>query len=973
MTKRAGDGIIRAIRSAVATEPTDRELLTRFVGGDEKAFAKLVNRHSGMVLGVCRRVLRNVQDAEDAGQATFVVLARKAESGRWQESIANWLYTTARRIASKANRTASRRRQRESLTVPLTTASPLDQMTGREAFSTLDEELDRLPAIYREPLVLCYLEGLTRDAAATRLGVPPATLKSQLDRGRKKLGDALLKRGVEFGAALLAVAATSTAGASSPKLLVSILAAVGGSPSPAVAALAQGIIVNGISTKVVLGLATLVAMLGVGSVWSQIGEVAAPTKPGDAKPVVVNAQKPAARHAVTPAPEKVMILVLDADGKPVSGATIRRLSRSQSGSYAEKVLGKTDTEGRFEAELIPISSFTAVADRIGIAWGGSASRGRELTLKMTKPYPIKGRLTDLQGKPIAGAKVRIESVAAADNDNLTAAYNAYRANPEWLGNAFSRRLDGSVTGAPAGVTTDKDGRFALNTVGRNHVVHLRFQAEGIEAARVTVFADPEFAKRMKPPTDAEKKMNNFGRTFKPAVYGPEFTHPARPEDVITGTVTDATSGKPVAGVKVAGTKSDPERQAGSPWHDKVETVTDATGKFRLGGLAGATKRFLHVMGGDAAPYLDRIVEVTDTSGYKPAVADVKLQSAVVVEGQLVNKATGKPVKGEAFWMPLNGNLTEEEKMLAGGKLYFEHSNGTRPTGTHAETGADGRFTLRIPRGPGLILARSDQSDSTAVFTPTLVKEGDRRYLLKKEKDSRGIKVGPQDRDDEDYFDTFGMMWPLRWENGYAIINPDAKAKSVAVKIEFDPGSTVTLKVTDPDGKPLEGVTLVGHGLYGQRMPTFPTAAISVGGLNAKGKPVQLYLLHKGRKLCSEVKVKGDEKGPIVVKMRPCGTVTGRVVDHTGKPVRDAQVTFQMTEYKANDLLQQKLFRDSHTTTTDADGKFTFERMFPDVEFDVFVSLPGFRSVAAGSKRTTLKPGETKDVGAFEFRDPKKVE
>ncbi len=374
MAKRAGDGIICAIRSAVAAEPTDRELLARFVGGDEKAFAKLVNRHNGMVLGVCRRVLRNVQDAEDAGQATFVVLARKAESGRWQESIANWLYTTARRIASKANRTATRRRQRESLTVPSTTASPLDQMTGREAFSTLDEELDRLPAIYREPLVLCYLEGLTRDAAAVRLGVPPATLKSQLDRGRKKLGDALLKRGVEFGAALLAVAATSTAGASSPKLLVSILAAVGGSPSPAVAALAQGVIVNGISTKVVLGLATLVAMLGVGSVWSQIGEVAAPTKKGEAKPVVVHAEKPATRHVVPPAPEKVMILVLDADGKPLAGATIRRVIRGRTGSYAEKVLGKTDAEGRFEAEVMPSSSFTAIADGIGVAWGGSASR-----------------------------------------------------------------------------------------------------------------------------------------------------------------------------------------------------------------------------------------------------------------------------------------------------------------------------------------------------------------------------------------------------------------------------------------------------------------------------------------------------------------------------------------------------------------------------------------------------------------------
>jgi RNA polymerase sigma factor (sigma-70 family) len=970
MAKGAGDGIIRAIRSVVAVEPTDRELLERFVGGDEKAFATLVKRHSGMVLGVCRRVLRNVQDAEDAGQATFVVLARKAEGGRWQESITNWLYTTARRIASKANRTAARRRQRESLAVPSTTASPLDQMTGREAFSTLDEELDRLPAIYRGPLVLCYLEGLTRDAAASRLGIPPATLKSQLDRGRKKLGDALLKRGVEFGAALLAVAATSTAGASSPKLLVSILAAVGGSPSPAVAALAQGVIVNGISTKVVLGIATLVALLGVGSVWSQIGEVAAPTKTGDAKPVIVHAEKPVAKHAVTPVPEKGMILVLDAGGKPVAGATIRRLSRSRSGSYAETVLGKTDAEGRFEVEVTPLRSFTAVAEGIGVAWGGFDSRDRELTLRMAEPYPINGRLTDLQGKPIAGAKVRIDSVAAADNDNLTAAYNAYRANPEWLGNAFSRWLDGSVTGAPAGVTTDKDGRFTLKTVGRNHVVHLRFQADGVESARVTVFADPEFAKRMKPPTDAEKKMNNFGRPFKPAVYGPEFTHPARPDHMITGTVTDATSGMPVAGVKVAGTTSNLERSfSGSPWHDKVETVTDADGKFRLGGLVRAKKRFLHVMGGDAAPYLDRIVEVTDTEGYKPAVADVKLQLAVLVEGQLVNKATGKPVRGEAFWMPLDDNLTEEEK-LAGGKLYFEHSNGTRPSGTHADTGANGRFTLRIPRGPGVVLARAGKSDPTAVFTPTLVKDGDRKYLRKKETDPTARKVGPRDRDEES-FNTLGMSWPIRWENGYAVINPASKAKKAEVKIEFDPGAT--LNVTDPDGKPLGGVTLVGHGPYGERVPTFPAAKIPVGGLNSKGRPVQLYLLHKGQKLCAELKVKGDEKDPITVKLQQCSTVKGRVVDHTGKAVRDAQVTFQMTEYQANDLLKQKLFRDSHTTTTDADGKFTFERMFPDVEFDLFVSLPGFRSGAAGSKRTTLKPGETKDMGVFEFRDPKKMD
>jgi Sigma-70 region 2 len=117
-----GGAVLRAVRTVVPDEATDRELLTRFTDGDETAFAVLVNRHGGMVLGVCRRVLPTVQDAEDACQATFLVLARKARDKAWQPSIANWLYTTARRIASKANRAASRRARRESR--PVSRRSP---------------------------------------------------------------------------------------------------------------------------------------------------------------------------------------------------------------------------------------------------------------------------------------------------------------------------------------------------------------------------------------------------------------------------------------------------------------------------------------------------------------------------------------------------------------------------------------------------------------------------------------------------------------------------------------------------------------------------------------------------------------------------------------------------------------------------------------------------------------------------------
>jgi 5-hydroxyisourate hydrolase-like protein (transthyretin family) len=465
-------------------------------------------------------------------------------------------------------------------------------------------------------------------------------------------------------------------------------------------------------------------------------------------------------------------------------------------------------------------------------------------------------------------------------------------------------------------------------------------------------------------------MPSMGDDFRVATYGPEFTHAIRPDHVIAGTVMDAVTGKPIPGVTVAGTTSDLEgRFSSSAWHDKVESVTNADGRFRLRGLGKKKKRFLHFKGSDSAPYLDRLVEVKDTVSYDPAVADVKLQPAFVVEGRLINEATKKPVNGEVHWLPLSGK--QPEKQLAYGVLYFGIID-ARPSGTHAVAAADGRFRLRVPREPGVILARANQFDPTALFTPTHVRDADRRFLQKKDKNPDVIEAGPiRDRDDEEYFDTMQTNWPIRWENGYAIVIPDSKATSIAVEIGFNPGATVTLNVTDEHGKPLSGVTLVGPGPYGVYPPTFAKPEIAVGGIDPKGRPVQLYLLHRERRLCAEVVVKGDEKGPIALSMRPCATVTGHVVDHSGKPVKDARVMFQMVDAVANDYVSQKLFRGNSEVRTDAGGKFSFSNMFPEQELDLFVNLPGFRSGAAPSKRVLMKPGETRDAGEFRLLDPKK--
>src|SRR5262245_1611401 len=162
---------------------SDRDLLQRFVDHcDQYAFAALVQRYTGLVFGVCRRALAQRQDAEDSFQATFLILARKAKSVRWQPSIANWLYSTARRVSRKARVVAQRRAKREGRVAVPEAVQPIDRMTANEFLKILDEEMDKLPPRYREPLILCCLQGLTRDEAAVRLGVPAGTLKIRLAR-----------------------------------------------------------------------------------------------------------------------------------------------------------------------------------------------------------------------------------------------------------------------------------------------------------------------------------------------------------------------------------------------------------------------------------------------------------------------------------------------------------------------------------------------------------------------------------------------------------------------------------------------------------------------------------------------------------------------------------------------------------------------------------------------------------------------
>jgi RNA polymerase sigma factor (sigma-70 family) len=274
------DHLRKAALAGGEAERTDGHLLECFVtANDAAALEALVRRHGPMVWGVCRRVLRNHQDAEDAFQATFLVLVRKAACVKPREMVVNWLYGVAHRTALKARATAAKRaaRERRLMDLPEPEAAPAkDVWSDLRPF--LDQELSRLPDKYRSTILLCDLEGKSRKEAACRLKIPEGTLSSRLTTARAKLARRLARHGLAVsGGALAVVLSEKAASGAVPPVVLSCTirtatlvaagtgAAVGVIPAQ-VAALIQGVLTSMLLNKLkTLALVSLlVCLLGGG-------------------------------------------------------------------------------------------------------------------------------------------------------------------------------------------------------------------------------------------------------------------------------------------------------------------------------------------------------------------------------------------------------------------------------------------------------------------------------------------------------------------------------------------------------------------------------------------------------------------------------------------------------------------------------------------------------------------------------------
>jgi RNA polymerase sigma factor (sigma-70 family) len=938
MGKRATSALDHLLQAAVKgglSALNDRELLRRFgEEKDEEAFAALVRRHGGMVLGACRRALPNWQDAEDAFQATFLVLAQKASSGHWQASIANWLFTTARKVARNARVAAARRARREGRAAVPETVAPIDQMTGRELLAILDEELGRLPPRYCEPLVLCYLEGLTRDEAATQLGVPPSTLKSHLERGRKRLADALTKRGCALGAGLLALAATSSAGAESARLANAVLAAVGEAPSAAVAALAEGITVKKLVNKSVLA---MLALLGT-CVLAAGAWVSGPM-PGGPPPLEKGAAAKVGKPAAKPGAEKkegdltFFGRVVGPDGKAVAGARVMVVPRTGKKDGFPPLLSPqlTGADGRFRFTVpqaktfhkrypFPVPALVATAPGCLPGWDVKCE---DVTLRLAKEdSPVSGRVVTLEGRPVAGATVRVLTALASPSGSLDAWLSALKARRK---KAQARAVEQTFLSANVeadllpGVTvrakTDAAGRFRLSGYGKDRV--LRAVVEG-----------PTIASREVRFVTRDMKTIHFPTYSLPGIvhdtpyYGTRGAHAAAPTRLITGVVRDRETKRPIGGVVIKSFTLAPHAKIGDQF--LVQTTTDAAGKFTLIGMPQGEGNTILAVPDDRQPYSALRCRVPNPPGLAPVSVEIGLVRGVWIEGKVTDRGNGKPVaRAEVGCYPDAGdNKTVRAEGL---RDTYDARERFHPT----LTGPDGKFRVLGLPGKSYLTVRAWDYHAFLIASGRGGKGGRMR-------DS--IPVLPH---------TLGAG------NYHAVYQLDLPAVGpVRQPVMLSSGLRFVAEVVGPDGKAVAGTKAFGAIAWARWSDETKPGRHWVESYNPRKARLVLFR-HADKNLVGRLKVpESFAGGTVSVKLTPGVVLRGRIVSADGEPMRGVRVgvSFQLEKGDA----WCAYVPEEEGPVTDGNGRFRVAGVVPGFKYgivvnDVLVQTVKIDRMASGDK------------------------
>jgi RNA polymerase sigma factor (sigma-70 family) len=920
-----------------------------------------------MVHGVGLRVLHRHQDAEDVCQATFLLLARKVNSVPWRDSVANWLYGAARRLALQARDSANRRTLHETRVKPEPPADAMADITLRELQTVLDDELARLPRKYRTPILLCCLEGKARDEAARCLGWTVAEVKNRLEEGRELLRRRLARRGLTLSAILAAVTLPSGAAAALPAMLVhttsraALQVLAGRATAGVVSANVATLIEAGLQTMLLTKLKVATALLlALGTVTTGIitltfnaqvtaQALAAPAR--EAAPAQKSAapvtKEPASRETAEAKPsitnekdDAVLVSgrVVDPDGKAVAGARVffaRYILRGRDAALSPP-RSPTDGDGNFRLR-VPRTGYqnnsdkalwmrgavVAVGKGFAFGWVGTqnADKLTNVTLQLHRDLPIEGRVVDLQGKAVAGVNVQMRSVSFREDDKgLKDFVEAIRANQVRLGwwNHPARpamTLDPALLDLTRTATTGADGKFRLTGVSPECLVLLRFDGPTIETSEAYAMTRPEPTIHL----PADKELLE-ARAYD--FHGATFDRAAAPTRPIVGIVRDKDTGKPIAGVTI---QHETNRGPGDVLD--LRATTDAEGRYRMVGLSRDAGHPLLAVPPPGTPYLRAALRSGAAAGLEPVTVDFTLKRGVVIRGRVTEKETGRPMAAlvEYFAFGDNPNLREAPG--------YRDSHSLK-----VRTGEDGSFAVLGLPGHGLIAAKAADQE----------KEG--RYIMAVGADK--IK-GRREHDD---FITHPYICNASRYNTLVEVYPPKGAESIVEHIVFHTGKTVTGTIVDPDGRPMQGASIDSAFGVWFHVKDLPAAQFGISGVDPK-HPRSFFFRDRGQKLVAAVIFKGNEPMPVTVHLQKCATITGRLVDEDGLPC----VAWIMGSIHPGQL-NNGVGIGNLNGTMDKDGRFRIEGVVPGLKVALWAGKTYYQFDQKLIPELTLQAGEVKDLG-----------
>ncbi len=927
---------------------SDRQLIDRFItrrdAAGEAAFAALVARHGPMVLDVCRQLLGDRHHAEDASQAVFFVLARKAGSIRDPDLLGNWLYGVALRSARKTKVRLARKRKIDKCGTiygpGLNSTVPADQAAiDLEQAEALHDEIERLPRAFRLPVISCYLEGLTVHEAAQQLRCSHGTVRSRMARARAKLRDRLSRRGVVLPASALAAVLNSTrASASVPSSVCDITAraaihfAAGHNAAPLATALAREVLRSMLHHKLkslaltALLLGAVATVAGSGSLALSMMEEPMKNLTGHGSRIEPdNEDRPRPVTTIYPAAPGQMTVtgrVLDPDGKPAARVPVDIIGRSRAPELDRDVLrapyevmgsGATENDGRFRIEAARASSatFFEVYAQAGGSGPGSGFEWSELNpdadgpaaeIRLRAEQVIWGRLVDVSGQPAAGVEVELHDLSYGKG--------------HFIGIPWSGPFQGAKAW-PKPITTDSQGRFAFTGVGRGSITLL--------------VRDSRFA---------QQKLNvQTDGKDAPA----EVTLALQPAAIIEGRVLTADTGQPISNAVIAVDSVD---KRGASFTSKFRA--DDEGRFQVNPHPGESFR-VRAHPREGQPYLVGQEEFAWIKGTVKKEIVIKLPPGVLIQGKVTEEGTGRPVAG-AIVKSLRRSRRFETVVLSKD---------------------DGSFQLVEAPGKGYLL----------VLGPTL------NYV-------------PEEIGGGTLYAS-GQPGGMRFcAHGIMPYEAMAGGRPHELTVTLRPGKTLHGRVVGPAGETvLDAVILsrqqidstnlvwLDHNLIHARDGRFV-----LPGFDAK-KATTVYFLDADHEWGAAVEFSGKQAGEEqTIHLQPCGQARARFLDPTGKPVANFQVWpyFQLImtpgpnpafylesgEELAADAaylpnVDPNHYQGLQRTVTDGEGRITFPDLIPGALYRIS-DCSTRNDLNKGTpirKDFTVKPGETLDLGEILIEKP----